>query len=169
VKVQFAVLATLLAAVALTSAAGAHVSREAPVVHAIDHLRWKTNELRGQAGRKPIATDFLYRTTDDAAYRLWVKAVWEDRLRAARLGLRIPAVWKRLARCETGGDWRHHNGPYEGGLGFYGGSWDAYRPAGYPRDAHRASPAEQVAVARLILADVGWSAWPACSVRLGLR
>ena len=58
---------------------------------------------------------------------------------------------------------------YQGGLGFYHGSWDAYRPRRFPRDANLASREQQIVVGKRILADVGWGAWPACSIRLGLR
>lgn len=167
-KVRLIVLA-LLAALALPAAGSAHASRTAPVIHEIDHLRWETNRLRQQAGRKPLKTSFLYRTSPDPGYRLWVRAIWREHLRTARRLAHVPAVWKRLAVCETGGNWRHVNSTYQGGLGFYHGSWDAYRPRGFPRDAHLATPAQQVIVAKRILADVGWSAWPACSLRLGLR
>ena len=57
----------------------------------------------------------------------------------------------------------------KGGLGFYRGSWDAYRPRGFPREAYLATREEQIAVGKRIRADVGWGAWPACSIRLGLR
>ena len=46
---------------------------------------------------------------------------------------------------------------------------DAYRPRRFPRDAHLASREQQIVVGKRILADVGWGAWPACSIRLGLR
>jgi Transglycosylase-like domain len=82
---------------------------------------------------------------------------------------RIAAVWRRLAVCETGGNWQHNDPPYQGGLGFHEGSWDAYRPAQFPAEAHQASAADQVTVGKRILADVGWGAWPGCSLMLGLR
>jgi hypothetical protein len=106
------------------------------------------------------------------AYRLWVRDLWRTRVAELRPTYREafgPGVWDSLAVCETGGNWQHVNSTYQGGLGFYHGSWDAYRPRGWPADAHRASREEQIAVGRLILSDVGWSAWPACSIRLGLR
>lgn len=87
----------------------------------------------------------------------------------ARQFTRPNTVWDRLAECETGGNWRHHNSTYQGGLGFYHGSWDAYRPRRFPRDAHLASRTQQIVVGKRILADVGWGAWPACSILLGLR
>lgn len=78
------------------------------------------------------------------------------------------SVWDRLAACESGGDWASSTGTYEGGLQFHPSTWDAAKPAGYPDAAHRATREQQVAVAERVLAEQGWSAWPACSGQLGL-
>jgi hypothetical protein len=160
---------TLLAALAVAAPANARTSVDVPIVDAIDELRSKTNELRERAGREPVRASFLYRTVADADYRIWVRAVWETRLAHARRLTARNTVWDRLAKCETGGNWRHRNSTYQGGLGFYHGSWDAYRPKRFPREAYLASREEQIVVGKRIRADVGWGAWPACSVRLGLR
>lgn len=79
------------------------------------------------------------------------------------------SVWDSLAACESGGDWGSTVGQYEGGLQFHPGTWDAYKPAGYPGAAYEASRDQQIAVAERVLADQGWGAWPACSAKLGLR
>ncbi|MBW3602291.1 MAG: transglycosylase family protein [Actinobacteria bacterium] len=77
------------------------------------------------------------------------------------------AVWNRLARCESGGNWRINTGNgYYGGLQFSLSSWRAVGGRGYP---HRASKATQIAMAERLLARQGWGAWPACSSALGLR
>lgn len=91
----------------------------------------------------------------------------------------------RIARCETGGInggrplWAHrarseHRGlDYEGSLGFLETTWDKYRwqVRPLPPDAAwKATPAEQLAVARVLVRTFhGYSSWPACSRRLGLR
>lgn len=170
-KARFIVLCTLAAlAVPIASAsAGIDVPPEDQVVRQIDTLRTQTNQLRREAGRPPVRSTLPYRTVKDFAYRTWVKAVWRQRLARARAAVHVPRVWRLLAQCETGGNWRHRNSTYQGGLGFYHGSWDAYRPRGFPSEAYLASPAQQVAVGRRIRNDVGWGAWPACSIRLGLR
>ena len=80
-----------------------------------------------------------------------------------------PSTWTALANCETGGNWQHRNSTYQGGLGFYYGSWDAYRYRGMPHEAYNATRRQQIKVAHRIQHDVGWGAWPACSDRLGLR
>ena len=91
----------------------------------------------------------------------------------------------RIARCETGGInagrplWTHrarseHAGlDYEGALGFLETTWNKYRwhVRPLPPDAAwKATPAEQLAVARVLVRTFGgYSSWPACSRRLGLR
>lgn len=91
----------------------------------------------------------------------------------------------RIARCETGGInrgrplWTHrarseHAGlDYEGALGFLETTWEHYRHRVRPlppAEAWRATPAEQLAVGRVLVAEFhGYSSWPACSRRLGLR
>ena len=58
---------------------------------------------------------------------------------------------------------------YHGGFSFHPMTWRDYRPDGLPKRAFLATPAEQIRVARLVLEDQGWEAWPACSKRFGLR
>lgn len=71
----------------------------------------------------------------------------------------MPPVWQRLARCETGLNWRHNSGTYEGAFGFYKGSWDQFRYAGYPSSADRATPWQQYRVALRIHARYGFTGW----------
>ncbi len=78
-------------------------------------------------------------------------------------------VWDRLAQCEAGGNWASTVGYYEGGLQFAPGTWDAYKPAGYPNHAYDASRDQQILVAERVLADQGWGAWPVCSRKIGVR
>jgi hypothetical protein len=78
-------------------------------------------------------------------------------------------VWDRLAQCESGGNWAHSGGSYEGGLQFHSGTWRSYGGTQYAARAYGASRAQQIAVAEKVLADVGWGAWPGCSSKLGLR
>jgi hypothetical protein len=86
----------------------------------------------------------------------------------------------QLARCETGyltggrPNWRHHNSTYTGALGFAHSTWAHYkqyvRPVPRAEYAKDATPHEQYAVG-LVLVETfgGYSSWPACSRRLGLR
>jgi hypothetical protein len=79
-------------------------------------------------------------------------------------------VWDRLAQCESSGDWQANTGNgYYGGLQFHPRTWRAFKPSGYPALAHKATPKQQIDVAKRVLATQGWNAWPACSRKLGLR
>lgn len=86
----------------------------------------------------------------------------------------------RLAQCETGylpgsrPNWQHHNSTYSGALGFAHSTWSHYkryvRPVPRARFARDARPAEQYAVGRVLVRVFGgYSPWPSCSIRLGLR
>ncbi|MGQ0847333.1 MAG: transglycosylase family protein [Sporichthyaceae bacterium] len=79
------------------------------------------------------------------------------------------ATWDRLAHCESGGRWNVNTGNgYYGGLQFSGGTWKAYGGRKFAKRADLATKAEQIVVAERLLADRGWSPWPACSRKLGL-
>ena len=77
----------------------------------------------------------------------------------------LPAKWYRIARCETGVNWRHSNSSYEGAFGFALSSWDAFVPyadrkAGpYPANAYLATPRQQYEVALAIWRRYGLSGW----------
>jgi LysM repeat protein len=76
-------------------------------------------------------------------------------------------AWDRLARCESGGNWAISSGNgFYGGLQFSLSSWREVGGTGYP---HEHSRAVQIAMAERLLARRGWTAWPSCSRRLGLR
>jgi hypothetical protein len=75
--------------------------------------------------------------------------------------------WDKLAKCESGGNWRINTGNgYYGGLQFNPRTWRAHGGKGMP---HRASKSEQIRIAQKVLTTQGWGAWPACSRKLGLR
>jgi hypothetical protein len=79
----------------------------------------------------------------------------------------VTAVWDRLARCESGGNWSLDTGNgYHGGLQFSLASWRAVGGSGYP---HEASRKEQIRRGKKLQARQGWGAWPSCTGRLGLR
>ena len=78
------------------------------------------------------------------------------------------SVWYRLAECESGGNWATQ-GTYHGGLQFHPDTWNAWKPSGYPAYAYQASAAQQITVGKRLQAAQGWSPWPYCSQKLGLR
>ncbi len=102
---------------------------------------------------------------------------------AAGAGLIVPAVasvgsanaasdstWDRLSGCESGHDWSINTGnSFYGGLQFTRGTWLGFGGGQYADRADHASRSQQIAVANRVLAVQGWRAWPACSLKLGLR
>lgn len=80
----------------------------------------------------------------------------------------LPKIWWAIGMCETGLDYRHNSGAYQGAYGFYRGSWDAFKPAGYPAEAYQATPRQQLTVARRIYARYGLTGW-GCYTHGGYR
>jgi resuscitation-promoting factor RpfA len=78
-------------------------------------------------------------------------------------------VWDRVAACESGNRWQINTGNgYYGGLQFSSSTWRAFGGRTYASQANRASKAQQIAIARRVLASQGPGAWPVCSKRAGL-
>lgn len=78
-------------------------------------------------------------------------------------------VWDRVAACESSGNWSINTGNgYYGGLQFSASTWKAFGGQAYAAQAHQATKAQQIAIARRTLHTQGPGAWPACSVRAGL-
>jgi LysM repeat protein len=78
-------------------------------------------------------------------------------------------VWDKVAKCESGNRWHISTGNgYYGGLQFSSGTWKAYGGRKYASRADKATKAEQIAIARRVLASQGPGAWPTCSRRAGL-
>lgn len=79
----------------------------------------------------------------------------------------VPAVWEALVQCEATGNWAANTGNgFYGGPQFSLGTWAANGGYGMP---YAASPAEQVEVARRVLATQGVGAWPICGPLVGLK
>ena len=72
-------------------------------------------------------------------------------------------VWDKVAACESSGRWsiNTHNG-YYGGLQFSSRTWSGFGGNTYASSANKASKAEQIAIARRVLATQGPGAWPTC-------
>ena len=79
------------------------------------------------------------------------------------------SVWDKVAQCESGGNWSINTGNgYYGGLQFYPSTWRAFGGTEYGSQAHQATKAEQIAVAKRTLHQQGPGAWPVCGKRAGL-
>jgi murein DD-endopeptidase MepM/ murein hydrolase activator NlpD len=78
-------------------------------------------------------------------------------------------VWDTLAECESSGDWHANTGIYDGGVQFHPDTWRRYGGTAFAPFAYLATREQQITIARRVLAVEGWQAWPACSLKLGLR
>ena len=71
-------------------------------------------------------------------------------------------LWVRVGKCEQPGkgyrgiNWAHRGPTYQGGLGFYSRSWDAFKPKGYPDNAGDATWRQQMVVANRLWHRAGW-------------
>jgi len=74
-----------------------------------------------------------------------------------------PINWEAIAQCASGGNWAADtgNGDY-GGLQISAATWDAGGGAGLPSQA---SPTQQIAIGKRIMASEGPGAWPTCASR----
>ncbi len=86
--------------------------------------------------------------------------------------------WIAIVDCESGdgsgsppytADWGYNDGVFEGGPNFAPSTWRDYGGLAYAAHAYDATPEQQIRIAEKVLADVGWGAWPVCSVKVGLR
>lgn len=132
---------------------------------------WRYQDRRGsrRSDRTPIArgkschwaryaarTHVARARSSQRAYRTWAYHWdWKSWL---------PDKWARIGACETGygqrpGRWDWNSGTYQGAFGFYHGSWDAFRLAGYPSEAYLATPRQQYEVALAIWRRYGFSGW----------
>lgn len=72
----------------------------------------------------------------------------------------------KLRRCESGGNYAARSRRYSGAYQFSPATW---RSLGYTGMPHEAPPHVQDEAARRLLARSGWSQWPACARKMGLR
>lgn len=94
-----------------------------------------------------IALIALVITTSSAAFTAKPRPKW------------LPKIWWAIGMCETGLNWRHNSGTYEGAFGFHYASWDQFKPAGAPRAAYLATPRQQYRAALNIYRRYGFSGW----------
>lgn len=80
-------------------------------------------------------------------------------------------AWYRLRMCESGNTYNRNSGNgYYGAYQFNMSTWRSYAPEGYADiRPDLAPPAIQDQAALNLYNTRGWSPWPACSRKLGLR
>ena len=124
-----------------------------------------TSRAGADTSVRPLACPQIHR-----AVRFWRAKAHANRLRYEHWAYEydwrswMPAKWQRIGACETGygkrpGDFRWNSGTYQGFVGFFYGTWDAYKPRGFPAEAYQATPRQQWIVAERVRAAVGYGAW----------
>ncbi len=74
------------------------------------------------------------------------------------------ADWDELAQCESSGNWHINTGNgFYGGLQFTASTWSAFGGDQYASNAHLATRAQQIEIAKKVLEAQGPGAWPACT------
>ena len=74
-------------------------------------------------------------------------------------------LWVKIARCEQPGsgymgvNWSHTGPTYQGGLGFWYGTWSGYKYPNMPSNAGYATWRQQMKVANRLLNMYGTSPW----------
>ena len=165
-----------LAALAMPRSADAAATR-AQTIAQIDDLRRQTWRLQALMGKRRTPTLFSERRTTDAAYRSWVRVLWQRRAeRALRQAQNPPhrSAWMCIHRYERdpAQGWRTRTGN-----GYYGGlQMDLAFQRAYGREllrrkgtANNWTPYEQMWVAeRAYRSGRGFYPWPNTARYCGL-
>lgn len=78
----------------------------------------------------------------------------------AGINLANAAMWDRIAKCESGGNWSINTGNgYYGGLQFSLATWRSVKGTDFAAYPHQASRAEQITVANRLYAQRGLQPW----------
>jgi 3D (Asp-Asp-Asp) domain-containing protein len=111
---------------------------------------WKKHRLYIQCAQGP-------------GHRKAMRARWKKVLRS-----RLPKnhdLWVRIGRCEQPGRgyrgirWSHPGPTYQGGLGFWYGTWQSFKYPGMPGNAGQATWRQQMKVANRLFRKYGTSPW----------
>lgn len=124
--------------------------------------------LRASRG-KHVKPSFIRRGAAPAALAggLTAGLVAADVVAATTASAASASDLARLRACESGGNYRINTGNgYYGAYQFDVSTWRSVGGTGRP---DQASPATQDALASRLQAQRGWSPWPSCSAKLGLR
>lgn len=130
------------------------------------HMKWDKDIWRSEAPLSDRAVDrhkHYSVCAKSSAHRKAMRVRWKK----IRQSLLPPNhdLWVRIGRCEQPGpgykgvNWSFPGPTFQGGLGFYFGTWDGYKPRGFPADAGSASWRQQMRVANILLGEYGTSPW----------
>lgn len=178
IKAVFA-LAILVAAIAITAGASADDTSKKPEIKpepvlcdghahrhtAKAHWRWAKKLIRSYSIPKWAREKHRHQAkcAIGPAHRKAMNARWRKVKRSVLP--RNHDLWVRLGRCEQPGrgykgiNWSHTGPTYQGGLGFWYGTWSSFKFRGMPSNAGYATWRQQMKVANRLYDRYGTSPW----------
>ncbi len=112
--------------------------------------------VNGEVTRKVVVSETVIRKPVTQVLEVGTKVS----ANGVGINLARAAMWDRIARCESGGNWHINTGNgYYGGLQFARASWNSNGGRDFAAYPHQASRAEQITVANRYYAKAGTSPW----------
>lgn len=112
--------------------------------------------VNGKVAKKVVVTETMLRKPTNQVLEIGTNTASNG----VGINLARAAMWDRIARCESGGNWRINTGNgYYGGLQFALASWNSNGGRDFAAYPHHASRAEQITVANRYYAKAGTSPW----------
>lgn len=112
--------------------------------------------VNGKVTKKVVVTEVVLRKATDQVLAVGTKTTPNG----VGLNLARAAMWDRIARCESGGNWHINTGNgYYGGLQFNMAAWNSNGGRDFAARADLASRAEQITVANRYYAKAGTRPW----------
>ncbi|MBN9106628.1 MAG: transglycosylase family protein [Propionibacteriaceae bacterium] len=117
---------------------------------------YRVTTVNGKLDKQVIVRESMLTKPVDAVIEVGTKTTSNG----AGLNLARAGMWDRIARCESGGNWRINTGNgYYGGLQFNLASWRSNGGRDFAARPDLASRAEQITVANRYYAKAGTSPW----------
>ena len=112
--------------------------------------------VNGKVTKKVVVTEVILTKATDQVLSVGTKTS----ANGVGLNLARAAMWDRIARCESGGNWRINTGNgYYGGLQFNMAAWTSNGGRDFAARADLASRAQQITVANRYYAKAGTRPW----------
>ncbi len=112
--------------------------------------------VNGKVTKKVMVTEVILTKATDQVLSVGTKTS----ANGVGLNLARAAMWDRIARCESGGNWHINTGNgYYGGLQFNMAAWNSNGGRDFAARADLASRAEQITVANRYYAKAGTRPW----------
>ena len=112
--------------------------------------------VNGKVTKKVVVTEVILTKATDQVLSVGTKTS----ANGVGLNLARAAMWDRIARCESGGNWHINTGNgYYGGLQFNMAAWNSNGGRDFAARADLASRAEQITVANRYYAKAGTRPW----------